>query len=67
MSKASTVQDQNRNMLVAAVADRKLTDAQVRLMLMRALDNMTTFEMEQMCEASLQMSVFDVDMHCMCK
>ena len=66
MSKASTVQDQNRAMLVAAVADRKLSDAQVRVLLMRALDNMTTFEMEQMTTTALDMTLEDVEVHCMC-
>ena len=65
MSKASTTQDQNRNMLVAAVADRKLSDAQVRVLLMRALDHMTTFEMEQMTTSALDMSLDDVEVYCM--
>lgn len=57
MSKASTVETQNREMLQAAVADRKLGSAQVRVMLMRALDQMTTYQMEQMLQESMQMSL----------
>lgn len=57
MSRASTVETQNREMLQTAVADRKLTDAQVRVMLMRALDQMSTFQMEQMLQESMQMGL----------
>lgn len=57
MSLASTLETQNREMLQTAVADRKLTDAQVRLMLMRALDNMNRFEMEVMLQSSLDMGL----------
>lgn len=57
MSRASTVETQNREMLQTAVADRKLSDAQVCVMLMRALDQMSTFQMEQMLQESLQMGL----------
>ena len=57
MSRASTVETQNREMLQTAVADRKLTDAQVRVMLMRALDELNTSQMERVLQLSMQMGL----------
>lgn len=57
MSKASAVEIQNRNMLQTAVADRKLSEAQIRAMLFSALYQMSTFEMEQMLLDSLHISL----------
>lgn len=64
MSQASTLQNQNRTMLQDAVALRKLNDAQVRVLLMRALDNMTTYEMADMVQQALNLSLdsFEVEM-----
>ena len=57
MSRASTVETENREMLQTAVADRKLSDAQVRVMLMRALDGMSTYQMNEMVKVSLDMTL----------
>ena len=61
MSKAYTVQEQNRNMLIDLVADRKLPYSEVRVLLMKALEDMTTFQMEQLVQSGLRMSLREVE------
>jgi hypothetical protein len=52
MSRASTVMENQRKMLIKAVAHDRLSNEDMKLMLLKALTLMNTFEMEHMVSAT---------------